>query len=457
MGIDSVTVAGWSAETRVALARWIDQTLPADALEAVVPQLDPLRTWWTADGAGATARLIDLLAGGSDHLTLLALVLQARLISPPPPDLDERLSAELTGLAAAARTAPVSDVSTTGTFLCYAHEDMDRVVAIQRLLSAAGVRTFRDVERIRPGESITTRLYQAISTASSAVVIISRFSEGSEWARRERAHLLARRERGGVPVLPVLIDDVALPAEVGDVFTIDLRGYRGEQDDEWAGSRLSPLVGQLTGAGDRRSPDTVEQDMARADRLTYRTESTRRILDDIFQVDESYVQFQRFDETMAGPLRCLRFVRRDSAAAVILDRQRQEVVLAQQFRYPATTAGSGWTIELVAGSIDPGEAPDVAARREIEEETGYRVDVVTPIATFFLSPGGSTERVFLFYAEVVGADRVSTGGGLANEHEDVRILTVPIGQVEHLLDSKPADAKTIIGLRWLLDSPLVER
>jgi ADP-ribose pyrophosphatase len=453
-----VTAAGWSAQTRAALMAWIGQTLSPDALDAVVPELDPLRTWWAADGAGAAARLVDLLVGGNDHLTLFALVQRARLISPPPAELDERLSVELAGLALAARTAPVPAADVAKTFLCYAHEDMDRVVELQRLLAAAGVRTFRDVEQIRPGESITTGLHQAMSTASSAVLVISRFSESSEWARRERAHLLARRKRDKVLVLPVLIDDVALPDEIADVFTIDLRGYRGEPDDNWADARLAPLVRRLTQADGRAPAETVTQDVAGVGRLTYRIESSRRILDDFFQVDESYVRFQRFDRSMAGPVRCLRFVRRDSAAAVMFNRQSQEVILVQQFRYPATAAGAGWGIELVAGSIDPGETPEAGVRREIAEETGYQVDVVTPITTFFLSPGGSTERTFLFYTEVVDSDQLSTSGGLAGDNEDVRIVRVPVDQVAQLLDDgELADAKTIIGLRWLLDSPMVGR
>lgn len=233
---------GWSPEARDALARWLGDTLSADVVEAIIPEADPLRTWWSADAASAIGSLTDVLFGGADHLTLLALVQRARLISPPPRELDERLSTELIQLATLARSAPVAADGTGETFLCYAHEDTDRVIALQRLLTTDGVRLFRDVEHIRPGESITTRLYQVISTVQSAVMIVSHFSECSEWVSHERACLLARRERQGVLVMPVLIDDVPLPESIADLFTIDLRGYRGERDDGWARARLRPLV-----------------------------------------------------------------------------------------------------------------------------------------------------------------------------------------------------------------------
>jgi nudix-type nucleoside diphosphatase (YffH/AdpP family) len=187
--------------------------------------------------------------------------------------------------------------------------------------------------------------------------------------------------------------------------------------------------------------------------MKFDIESSRRILDDVFQVDESYVRFERFDGSIAGPVRCLRFVRDDSVAAILFHRALKHVILVQQFRYPTCEAGWAWTIETVAGSLDPEETPEAGMRREIEEETGYRVEAMESIATFFVSPGGSTERVFLFYAEIDGSDRVSIGGGVTAGGEDIRILSVSLDEARQLLvDGKVADAKTIIGLQWLLAS-----
>jgi len=224
----------WSATTHDMLVAWLEATLSADSVEAIIPLDDP---WWIGGDVGG---LVALLVGGDDHLTLLALVQRARLVRPPSPELDERLAAELAQLSMAARLAP--GAGDEDAFLCYAHEDTIRVTALQRLLVADGIRLFRDVEQIRPGESITTRLHKALSGARNAVVVVSEHSERSVWVKRERDHLLSRHD---VLVFPVLIDDIPLPDEVADLFTIDLRGYGGAPDDSWARARLTSLVLRL--------------------------------------------------------------------------------------------------------------------------------------------------------------------------------------------------------------------
>jgi len=241
-----MTASPWSTATRDALVEWFNETLTPEIIASVVPEADPLRTWWTAAEPDAIARLVDLLIGGADHLTLLALVQRARLVEIPPATFDERLASELAQLAMWMRTASTATTTEINeTFLCYAHEDMERAIAIQRLLAAGGVAIFRDVEKIRPGESITTRLNQVMASAQSAVVIVSEYSECSEWVRRERFRLLSRHARDEVLVLPVLVDDVPLPKEIADLFTIDLRGYGGAHDNDWARARLAPLVQRL--------------------------------------------------------------------------------------------------------------------------------------------------------------------------------------------------------------------
>lgn len=178
----------------------------------------------------------------------------------------------------------------------------------------------------------------------------------------------------------------------------------------------------------------------------------RRVLDDFFKVDEAYVSFERYDGTMSPPVRRLAFERGDSAAAVVRHRESGELLFTEQFRYPTLGRGEGWLVEIVAGTIDGTEAPEATVRRELEEELGYAVAHVEPIATFFVSPGGSSERIFLFYAEVTDAGRVSAGGGRAEEQEDIRILRMSLDEARVALGAgRMPDAKTIIGLHWLLD------
>jgi nudix-type nucleoside diphosphatase (YffH/AdpP family) len=136
-------------------------------------------------------------------------------------------------------------------------------------------------------------------------------------------------------------------------------------------------------------------------------------------------------------------------AAVVLHRESQQLLFTEQFRFPTLAKASGWILEVMAGMIDAGEAPDATLRRELEEELGYRVAHLEPISSFFVSPGGSSERIWLYYAEVSDATRVSAGGGLALEDEEIRVVAMSFDEARTALrDGRLPDAKTIIGLQW---------
>ena len=179
-------------------------------------------------------------------------------------------------------------------------------------------------------------------------------------------------------------------------------------------------------------------------------ERTERVLDDFFKVDAAHLRHERFDGTMTDTMRRLNFERGDAAAAVIVDRDSGDLLLVEQFRYPTYAKGPGWVVEAVAGIVADGEDPAEAMRREIHEEMGYEVTHLDPIGEFYLSPGGSSERIFLFHAEVGDADRVAEGGGLDEEHEDIRLVRIPGQELDTwIADRRLVDAKTLIGVLWL--------
>jgi nudix-type nucleoside diphosphatase (YffH/AdpP family) len=176
----------------------------------------------------------------------------------------------------------------------------------------------------------------------------------------------------------------------------------------------------------------------------------RLIFDDKFQIQEAKVSFQLYDGQMSNPVRRLVFERGDAAAALLFNYDSQKVLLIEQFRYPTYERGPSWIQEVVAGVIKPDESPEEAIRREVEEEVGYRVQQLTPIATFYVSPGGTSERIFLFYAEVGDNDRISDGGGLVAENEDIRLVEYTRSDlVQALTSGQIQDAKTIIAVQWL--------
>jgi len=172
----------------------------------------------------------------------------------------------------------------------------------------------------------------------------------------------------------------------------------------------------------------------------------------VFTIQEATVRFQKFNGEMSQPVHRMVFERGDSAAALIFNRDTQKVLLINQFRYPTYEKGPGWIIEVVAGVVNEHEQPDETIRREILEEIGYEVrsDLI-PIATFYVSPGGTSERITLYYVEVGDADHVAQGGGLVAEHEDIELVAMTLPDLKHSVEQgKLLDAKTLIAAQWFL-------
>ncbi|MBX9650199.1 MAG: GDP-mannose pyrophosphatase [Xanthobacteraceae bacterium] len=128
---------------------------------------------------------------------------------------------------------------------------------------------------------------------------------------------------------------------------------------------------------------------------------------------------------------------------------QRTVVLVRQFRYPAYVNGyDDLMIEAAAGLLDDA-SPETRIRAEAEEETGYRLGAVSKVFEAFMSPGAVTEKLHFFVAEYEPAMRVSAGGGLASEGEDIEVLELPIDEALAMIaDGRIADAKTIMLLQY---------
>lgn len=141
--------------------------------------------------------------------------------------------------------------------------------------------------------------------------------------------------------------------------------------------------------------------------------------------------------------------RGDGAALLLFNRARGTVVLIRQFRFPAYANGlaDGMLVEACAGLLD-NEAPEVAIRREVEEETGFAVRMPRKVFEAFMSPGSVTERLHFFVAEYEPGDRVSQGGGDASEGEDIEVLELPLDQALAMIGTgEIQDGKTIMLLQ----------
>lgn len=142
--------------------------------------------------------------------------------------------------------------------------------------------------------------------------------------------------------------------------------------------------------------------------------------------------------------------RGDGAATLLCNRDRGTVILTRQFRFPVYLNGeSGELIEVCAGKLD-GDDPVTCARKEAEEETGYRVsDVRLAYPSVYMSPGSVTERLWLFVGEYDATSRVSAGGGHADEGEDIEVLELPLSEALAMVESGVIrDAKTMLLLAY---------
>jgi nudix-type nucleoside diphosphatase (YffH/AdpP family) len=177
----------------------------------------------------------------------------------------------------------------------------------------------------------------------------------------------------------------------------------------------------------------------------------RYLLNDVFRVEEVFLRFEKFDGTMSNTIRRLNFDRGDSVAVLVYNLDTQKLLLIEQFRYPTYHKGPGWIIETIAGIVDEGEPPEETARREAHEETGLNVENVEFIASFYPSPGGSSERIFLYYVEISGENaKHDAVGGLAFENENIRTLEISLEDaLEQVRKGEIRDVKTIMGIYWL--------
>jgi nudix-type nucleoside diphosphatase (YffH/AdpP family) len=129
--------------------------------------------------------------------------------------------------------------------------------------------------------------------------------------------------------------------------------------------------------------------------------------------------------------------------------KQRTVVLVRQFRYPAYVNGyDDLLIEAAAGLLDDA-SPEARIRAEAEEETGYRLREIKKVFEAFMSPGSVTEKLHFFVAEYEPAMRVGSGGGLADEGEDIEVLELSIEEALAMIgDGRIVDAKTIMLLQY---------
>jgi GDP-mannose pyrophosphatase NudK len=143
--------------------------------------------------------------------------------------------------------------------------------------------------------------------------------------------------------------------------------------------------------------------------------------------------------------------RGNGAAILLYNKEFKSVILTRQFRLPSFVNGNdkGLLIEACAGLLDQ-DNPEVAIKRETEEETGYRIQSVQKIFEAYMSPGSVTEILYFFIAEYTPSMKVHEGGGIEHEQEDIEVMEMKFDQAFSMIGSgEIRDAKTILLLQYM--------
>jgi len=143
--------------------------------------------------------------------------------------------------------------------------------------------------------------------------------------------------------------------------------------------------------------------------------------------------------------------RGNGATILLYNKAQKTVILTRQFRLPTFLNGneSGMLIETCAGLLDKDNAED-CIRRETEEETGYKISDVKKVFEAYMSPGSVTEILYFFIAEYSKSMKVTDGGGIAQEQEEIEVLEMHIDKAMELMyNGEIRDGKTIMLLQHI--------
>jgi GDP-mannose pyrophosphatase NudK len=142
--------------------------------------------------------------------------------------------------------------------------------------------------------------------------------------------------------------------------------------------------------------------------------------------------------------------RGNGATILLYNKAQQTVILTKQFRMPTYLNGNetGMLIEACAGLLDR-DNPEDCIRRETEEETGYRVTDIKKVFEAYMSPGSVTELIYFFVAEYHKEQKITEGGGLEHDQEDIEVMELPFEKALTMIETgEIKDGKTIMLLQY---------
>lgn len=175
---------------------------------------------------------------------------------------------------------------------------------------------------------------------------------------------------------------------------------------------------------------------------------TKLLSDNWYILNKVTYSYQKENEAPQTHIREI-YDRGNGAAILLYNTYKKTIVLTRQFRLPTFLNGnkSGMMIEVCAGLLDQDNAEECIIR-ETEEETGYRLNKVQKVMEIYMSPGAVTEILYLFVGEYDETMKVSEGGGLDHEQENIEVLEYTFDEAYAMIESgEILDAKTILLLQ----------
>ncbi|MCG6902516.1 MAG: NUDIX domain-containing protein [Rhodobacter sp.] len=232
----------------------------------------------------------------------------------------------------------------------------------------------------------------------------------------------------------------------------DVMSFRGERpagDVAVALPQILVRAASWARARDEATPMAVRTGFTDAD---VASDAPRRPYLKYFTLEEQDLRFALFDGGRSAKVERAAFVSGDAVTVLPYDAARDRVLVIEQFRFGPFVRGdqAPWSLEPIAGRIDPGESPETTARREAIEEAGLTLRDLLPVASYYPSPGAVSEYLFSYIGLADLPDSAARIGGLVAEAEDIRGVLLPFGALIGMLDSGEAqNGPLILSALWL--------
>nr|WP_315132827.1 GDP-mannose pyrophosphatase NudK [uncultured Flavobacterium sp.] len=189
---------------------------------------------------------------------------------------------------------------------------------------------------------------------------------------------------------------------------------------------------------------------------TITIQKTELLSDNWYVLNKVTFDYQKKDTSLITQKREV-YDRGNGAAILLYNSTQKTVILTRQFRLPTYLNGNktGMMVEVCAGLLDQ-DHPEQCIIRETEEETGYRLSSVRKVFESYMSPGSVTEILYFFVGEYNASMKVSEGGGVEHEQENIDVLEYTFEEAYAMIASgQIKDAKTIMLLQYAKINALV--